>query len=106
MRNKYDLENRRWVIAGGVILLAMVFIARLFYLQIIQEDYKAYADSNAFLKKTIYPSRGLMYDRNGELLVYNQPAYDIMLVFREIRNLDTLDFCNTLRITKEQFDNR
>lgn len=106
MRNKYDLENRRWVIAGGVILLAIVFIARLFYLQIIQEDYKAYADSNAFLKKTIYPSRGLMYDRNGELLVYNQPAYDIMLVFREIRNLDTLDFCNTLRITKEQFDNR
>ncbi|MGL5318422.1 MAG: penicillin-binding transpeptidase domain-containing protein, partial [Bacteroidales bacterium] len=106
MNNRYDLENRRWVIAGGVLLLALVFIARLFYLQIIEKDYKAYADSNAFLKKTIYPSRGLMYDRNGELMVYNQPAYDIMLVFREIRDLDTLDFCNTLRITKEQFNAR
>lgn len=106
MRNKYELENRRWFIAAGVLFVALIFIARLAYLQLIEEDYKSYADSNAFLKKTIYPSRGLMYDRNGELLVYNQPAYDIMLVFREIKNLDTLDFCNTLNITKEQFDKR
>ncbi|MGL5691002.1 MAG: penicillin-binding protein 2 [Bacteroidales bacterium] len=106
MRNKYELENRRWFIAAGVLFVALIFIARLAYLQIIEENYKSYADSNAFLKKTIYPSRGLMYDRNGELLVYNQPAYDIMLVFREIKNLDTLDFCNTLNISKEQFDKR
>ncbi|MGL4780457.1 MAG: penicillin-binding protein 2 [Bacteroidales bacterium] len=106
MKNKYELENRRWFIAAGVLFVALIFIARLAYLQIIEENYKSYADSNAFLKKTIYPSRGLMYDRNGELLVYNQPAYDIMLVFREIKNLDTLDFCNTLNISKEQFDKR
>lgn len=103
---KYTLENRRYVIGGAVIVLALIFIFRLFILQIVDSDYKAWADSNAFLKKTLYPSRGMIYDRNGKLLVYNQPAYDVMLIMREIQPFDTLDFCNVLGITKEQFVKR
>ena len=100
---KYEFENRRYVLGGAVILLVIIFIIRLFILQVVDNDYKAWADSNAFLKKTLYPSRGMMYDRNGKLLVYNQPAYDVMLIMREIQPFDTLDFCDVLGITKEQF---
>lgn len=89
-----------------MIVLVLIFIFRLFILQIVDSDYKAWADSNAFLKKTLYPSRGMIYDRNGKLLVYNQPAYDVMLIMREIQPFDTLDFCNVLGITKEQFVKR
>lgn len=103
---KYTLENRRYVIGGAIILLVAIFIIRLFFLQIVDSDYKAWADSNAFLKKTLYPSRGMMYDRNGKLLVYNQPAYDVMLIMREIQPFDTLDFCNILGINKQQFVKR
>lgn len=106
INTKYTLENRRYVIGGAVILLVLVFIIRLFFLQIVDSDYKAWADSNAFLKKTLYPSRGIIYDRNGKLLVYNQPAYDVMLIMREVQPFDTLDFCNILSITKEQFVKR
>ncbi len=104
--SNYTLDNRRYVISGAVIVIVIIFIVRLFYLQVIDNDYKAWADSNAFLKKTLYPSRGMLYDRTGKLLVYNQPAYDVMLIMREIQPFDTLDFCNTVGITKEQFVKR
>ncbi|MDH6534606.1 penicillin-binding protein 2 [Parabacteroides sp. 52] len=104
--NKYTLENRRFIIGGAVILMIFVFIVRLFFLQVVDNDYKAWADSNAFLKKTIYPSRGMIYDRNGKLLVYNQPTYDVMMIMREVQPFDTLDFCNILGINKELFDKR
>ena len=91
---------------GFVVLLTLSFIIRLFYLQILDSDYRDQADSNAFLKRTIYPSRGILYDRNGKLLVYNQPAYDIMLIMREIHPFDTLDFCHIIGINKEQFIKR
>ena len=64
------------------------------------DDYKKYADSNAFLNKIQYPSRGAIYDRTGKLLVFNQPAYDISVVPKEIENLDTLDLCESLNITR------
>ena len=105
-KQKYKYENRRFVIGSAVIALVILFIIRLFFLQIINNDYKLRADSNAFLKRTIYPSRGILYDRNDKLLVYNQPAYDIMLIMREIQPFDTLDFCNIVGITKEQFIKR
>ena len=74
------LENRQYVIGGSVVLVVLIFIIRLFFLQIVENDYKAWADSNAFLKKTLYPSRGIIYDRNGKLLVYNQPSSEVMLI--------------------------
>ncbi|MGL4293493.1 MAG: penicillin-binding protein 2, partial [Bacteroidales bacterium] len=106
MRKNYQLEKRKFIIGGGACLIVLIYIIRLFNLQVMSDEYKLYADSNAFLKKTSYPSRGMIYDRNGELLVYNQPAYDLMMVMREVQPFDTLDLCNTLNITKEQFDKR
>lgn len=100
---KYNLPNRRYVLIIAVIAVVLVFIIRLFYLQVIDNDYKMWANNNAFLNKTLYPSRGLIYDRNGKLLVYNQPAYDVMLIMREVEPFDTIDFCNILGITKEIF---
>ncbi len=103
----HTLDNRRYVIAGVAILIVVVYIIRLFTLQITSDDYKKSADSNAFLKKVEYPSRGSIYDRNGKLLVYNQPAYDIMVVMNEVsEKLDTLDLCEALNITKDEFKQR
>ena len=103
----YSLDYRHYVIAGVALLIVVVYIIRLFTLQITSDDYKKSADSNAFLKKIEYPSRGGIYDRNGKLLVYNQPAYDIMVVMNEAKDhLDTLDFCEALNITRDDFDNR
>ena len=106
MRKNYDLEKRKYVIGCFIIIVAAIFLIRLFDLQLNDEKYKRSADSNAFLKKTVYPSRGLIYDRNGELVVFNQPAYDVMLIPRDVQPFDTLDFCATINITKEQFDKR
>ncbi len=106
MRKNYNLEKRKYVIGGFILLIALIYIIRLFDLQINDEKYKQSANSNAFLKKTVYPSRGLIYDRNGELVVFNQPAYDVMLIPRDVQPFDTLDFCHTLNITREQFDKR
>ncbi len=99
----YNLEKRKFVIGGVVITIVLIYLIRLFTLQIMSDDYKKNADSNAFLNKVLFPARGAIYDRNGELLVYNQPAYDVMVVMKEIDGLDTLDFCHTLNISKEYF---
>ena len=106
MRKNYNLEKRKYIIGGFIVLIALIYTIRLFDLQINDEKYKRSADSNAFLKKTVYPSRGLIYDRNGELVVFNQPAYDVMMIPRDVQPFDTLDFCHTLNITREQFDKR
>ena len=103
----HELDYRRYVIGGVAALIIAVYIIRLFTLQITSDDYKKSADSNAFLKKIEFPSRGIITDRHGKLLVFNQPAYDIMVVMNEAKGrLDTLDFCKTLNITREEFDRR
>jgi penicillin-binding protein 2 len=80
----FNLEKRRYVIVGIAITVVLLYIIRLFVLQIMSDDYKKNADSNAFLNKIQYPSRGIIYDRNNKLLVYNQPAYDVTVVMKEI----------------------
>ncbi len=103
----HNLDNRSYVIAGVATLIVVIYIIRLFMLQITSDDYKKSADSNAFLKKIEYPSRGVITDRNGKLLVYNQPAYDIMVVMNEAKDhLDTMELCNALNISREEFDTR
>ncbi|WP_018462786.1 penicillin-binding protein 2 [Segatella paludivivens] len=103
----FNLENRRFVIGGVGIAIVLIYTIRLFTLQLLSDDYKKNADSNAFLKKIEYPSRGSVYDRNGKLMVYNQPAYDIMVVMNEARgHLDTLEFCSALGMTKAEFIKR
>ena len=103
----YSLENRRFVIAGVAVLIVVTYIVRLFTLQLMSDDYKKSADSNAFLKKIDFPSRGIITDRNGQLMVFNQPSYDIMVVMNEAKGrLDTLELCDALHITREEFDQR
>ena len=103
----FELDKRRLVIGGVAIFIVTVYLIRLFTLQLLSDDYKKNADSNAFLKKIEYPSRGAIMDRHGRLLVYNQPAYDIMVVMNEEKGrLDTMEFCNALGITKEYFIKR
>lgn len=106
MIDDFKYDRRKYVIGGIVIVIVAVYICRLFSLQILTKEYKQSADSNAFLNKTIYPSRGVIYDRQGRLLVYNQPAYDVVVRMREIKDLDTLAFCEAVDITREQFIRR
>ncbi len=103
MAKDYNLEKRKFVIGGAAIVVILIYVLRLFVLQLLTDDYKKNADSNAFLNKIQYPSRGAIYDRNGKLLVFNQPAYDITIVPKEVVNLDTLDLCQALNITQAQF---
>ena len=102
MRKDYKLAKRRFVIGGFIVAVVIIYIIRLFSLQVSDDKYKLNAESNAFLKKTIYPARGLIYDRNGKLLVFNQPAYDIMMIPKDVHEFDTLAFCNLLNISKEK----
>ena len=103
----YELDKRQYVIAGVAIAIVAIYIIRLFTLQIMSDDYKKNADSNAFLKKVEFPSRGIIYDRNGKTLVFNQPSYDIMVIVNEQRSrLDTIELCKALNITREYFIKR
>lgn len=102
--NSYNaLSKRKYVIAAAVVIIGIVYLFQLFHLQILSPEYRKYADSNAFLRRSLYPARGAIYDRKGKLLVYNRPTYDVMMVVREMKQFDTLDFCRTLNIDMEQF---
>lgn len=102
----FQFENRKYVLGGVAVLVILIYILRLFSLQYMNDDFKKNADSNAFLKRIQYPARGSISDRNGKLLVYNQPSYDIMVVTNEIEDLDTLGLCESLGIDKEWFERR
>ena len=99
--------RRRFVISGIAVVVVLVYIIRLFYLQVIDQSTKDQADNNALVKQTIYPSRGLIYDRNGELLVFNQPIYEITMTMRDMsKEWDTTGFCKCLQISRAEFDER
>ncbi len=93
------LQNRKSVLAGIMMIIVVIYVLQLINLQIFNPTYKEHADSNAFLNKTQYPARGLMYDRNEKLLVYNKPAYDIMVVLNEVEPFDTVDFCKAVNLS-------
>ncbi|MDR2843830.1 MAG: penicillin-binding protein 2 [Candidatus Symbiothrix sp.] len=105
-RKNFDTESRKNVLICIVCIVVVIYLIQLFRLQIIDPDYKDWADSNAFLKQTRFPSRGVMYDRNGKLMVYNQPSYDVMVVVREVQSLDTAAFCKAVGITQAKFRHR
>ncbi len=94
---------RKLLLFSIIILVGFTFIGRLFYLQVYSsKQYNIYED-NAIRKVFNYPKRGYVYDRNGTLLVANQPSYDVMVIPREVEPLDTLEFCSLLKISKENF---
>ncbi len=106
MAVNYDLEKRKYILGGVAFLIILIYLVRLFTLQLLSDDFKKNADSNAFLQRIQYPARGIITDRNGELLVYNQPAYDVMVIMNEQIGVDTMDLCQSLHITREWYEHR
>ncbi|HTL80538.1 MAG TPA: penicillin-binding transpeptidase domain-containing protein [Bacteroidia bacterium] len=98
--------NRRYVFVGFAAIALILYIVRLFYVQIVDDQYKLDASNQSFLYVTDYPPRGAIYDRNGKLLVFNQVAYDLMVVPRNMKDCDTAGLCQILNITKDEFDKR
>lgn len=94
---------RKVLLPALIIIAASLLVFRVFYLQIIDDSFKLKSENNAIKIKYDYPERGYIYDRNGVLLVANQPSYDIMVIPRELENTDTLEFCKLLNITKDDF---
>jgi penicillin-binding protein 2 len=94
---------RKLLLPSIIIIAALLLVIRIFYLQVINDTFKLKSDNNAIKIKYDYPERGYIYDRHGKLLVANQASYDIMVIPRELKNIDTLEFCQLLNITKEDY---
>lgn len=92
---------RKVVLIALVLFSGVLFATRLFYLQVYDASPDSLSENSAIKVVYDYPQRGYMFDRNGSLLVSNQPSYDVMVIPREVKPLDTLEFCGLLRITKE-----
>lgn len=89
-----------------VIITGLLFIGRLFYLQIFDDSFKHQSESNAYKRERIYPERGHIYDRNQKLLVANQPSYDLMVIPRNVTPFDSIALCELLVISKEELIKR
>lgn len=106
MINDPYYKRSLWI-QGVAIAIVAIFIIRLFFLQIVDSSNKAKSYNNALVPQVIYPGRGLMYDRNGMLLVHNQPIYEVLVIYREMKqNFDTLSFCSTVGLTRDELDER
>lgn len=96
--------EKKYIAYFSILLVGLLFIIRLFYIQVLDSKYKpSPLNNSAVAVKYDFPERGFIYDRNGVLLVANQPSYDIMIVPRDVKPLDTLEFCGLLKINKETF---
>ncbi|NTU95786.1 MAG: penicillin-binding protein 2, partial [Bacteroidales bacterium] len=90
--------KKKNILIIGIIAAAVVIVLQLFNLQIIDEEYKITASNNAFRYDIRYPARGIIYDRNGKILVGNETAYDIMITPYEVKDPDTLDLCRIFNL--------
>jgi len=100
---KDHFSERKITIIGLFIVIGIFYIARLFYIQVVDSQYILSAENNSRRYVIKYPARGLIYDRKGKLLVYNKPAYDVMVVMKEVEPFDTMDFCKSVNIEKDIF---
>ncbi len=98
--------NRKYLVIAFIILATLGLLVRLFIIQVVKDTYRLSADNNVLRYVTQYPARGLIYDRNGELIVFNQAAYDLMVIPAQTSKIDTADFCSLLDITKEMYIDR
>ncbi|WP_420150893.1 penicillin-binding transpeptidase domain-containing protein [Spirosoma sp.] len=98
------LENRKWVIIGVFCIVGLLYLARLFYLQVLDDTYSLGASKNSIKRVIEVPYRGQIYDRNNKLLVDNTPVYDLYVTPKKVRITDTLAFCNLMNLTKSEFD--
>lgn len=103
---KNTLSSRRFIVMGIFITVGIIYAIRLLFLQVFDDSYAQLANRNALRFVTQYPSRGLIYDRNGKLLVYNELVYDLMVVPRQVKPLDTALFCELVGITKDEFNDK
>ncbi len=97
---------RKLLLFSFVLLTGFLFTGRLLYLQVFDDSYASLSESNAIKRIYDYPQRGHIYDRDGKLLVSNQPSYDVMVVPREVKPFDTLEFCALLKMKKETLKDR
>jgi penicillin-binding protein 2 len=95
-------SKRKYLIIGIFCAAAILITLRLFYIQVVDVSYKISASSNVLRRVINYPARGLIYDRNGKLLVFNQAAYDVLVIPKELKPFDTLGLCNIVGIEKEE----
>ncbi len=99
-------EGRKEIIQAAFILVALIFLVKLFFIQVVDRKYKDLADSNAILKQIDYPVRGLIYDRNGKILVYNTPEFDLLIIKKEVKSLDSARFCEVFSMTMDDLRQR
>lgn len=98
--------DRKIVIISTFLVIGFIYIVRLFYIQVIDKSYTLSANNNVLRYVTQFPARGLIYDRNGKLLLYNEAVYDLMVIPRQVKDLDTAELCRLLEITPEGFNER
>ncbi|MCF8369370.1 MAG: penicillin-binding protein 2 [Bacteroidales bacterium] len=98
-----NFTERKYIIIGLFIVVSLIYLIRLFYLQVLDDTYILSAESNVLRKNIIYPNRGLIYDRNNKLLVYDEAAYDLMIIPGQVKEIDTAEFCTLLGITDSIF---
>lgn len=104
MKDKF--KRRAYVLSSLILILTIIFLVKLFSIQVVDSTYKDIAKKIAMKKIKLYPNRGLIFDRNGELLVYNQAIYDILVIPRQIAHLDTSLFCDIFGISQETFNQK
>ena len=95
--------DRKFVVITTFIIVGCIYLLRIFYIQVIDRSYRLSANNNVLRYVTQYPARGLIYDRNGKLLVYNEAVYDLMVIPKQIVNLDTAELCRLLDIDRAGF---
>ena len=93
--------NRENKLLIGLCTAALILIGKLFSIQIVEDKYKLAAENNSLVYNTVYPTRGIIHDRNGKILVGNKMSYDLMVTPREVKEFDTLEFCRILDVTPE-----
>jgi len=98
-------SKRKYLVIGLFSLSALIIVLRLFYIQVLDSSYKISADNNVLRREINYPARGVIYDRTGKLLVFNQAAYDVLIIPREVKPFDTLGFCSIVGVDKKELVN-
>ncbi|HEY8938209.1 MAG TPA: peptidoglycan glycosyltransferase, partial [Cyclobacteriaceae bacterium] len=95
-------EGRREIIQVVIVLVAIVFLIKLFSIQVLNDNYKNLASINAIRKEIQYPVRGLIRDRNGKLIVYNSPEFDLLIILKEVKHFDSARFCEVFDMSQEE----
>ncbi|MEI6748693.1 MAG: penicillin-binding protein 2 [Bacteroidales bacterium] len=95
--------DRKFVVITTFIVVGFIYLLRIFYIQVIDKSYRLSANNNVLRYVTQYPARGLIYDRRGKLLVYNEAVYDLMVIPKQVNDLDTAELCRLLEIDREGF---